>query len=298
MKSKNLLTLILIFSFYLMNTNFSQILNSSFEEWDGGFPVGWFGANIPNVAVSVTQSNDAYNGSSSAKMEIVNFNGIPFPSWIQTFNEDQTLLGHSISENYGSFSFQVKGEFKSTAIAYVTSSILTEDGNSIAVGVETINNLSLNWSEVNVPMEYYSEGVASHMYIQFALLDSSDTEQNIETVGSFVLIDNIVMGAVTDIGDKITSPVEFSLDQNYPNPFNPTTTINYSIAANGNESQESVKLVVFDVLGREVKTLYSGNQPAGNYQVTFDAGNIPSGVYYYQLSAGSFVQTKKMMLVK
>lgn len=88
-------------------------------------------------------------------------------------------------------------------------------------------------------------------------------------------------------------PHEYQLAQNYPNPFNPSTIINFSIPKSG-----LVKLVVYDILGREVTTLVNEAKVAGNYSVTFDASSIPSGVYFYKLTSGSFVSTKKMALVK
>ena len=88
-------------------------------------------------------------------------------------------------------------------------------------------------------------------------------------------------------------PNSYNLSQNYPNPFNPVTNIKFSIPTNGN-----VKLVVFDVLGREVTTLVNEVRNAGNYVVDFDASNLSSGVYFYTLESGNFTQTKKMLLVK
>jgi hypothetical protein len=88
-------------------------------------------------------------------------------------------------------------------------------------------------------------------------------------------------------------PVEYSLYQNYPNPFNPVTTFYYSLPENSN-----VKLVIVDVLGREVATVVDGYETAGNKSVEFDASILPSGVYFYRLTAGSFSDMKKMLLAK
>ena len=88
-------------------------------------------------------------------------------------------------------------------------------------------------------------------------------------------------------------PQVYSLSQNYPNPFNPVTNIKFSIPVAGN-----VKLVLFDILGREVKTLLNDVKPAGNYVVDFNAGDLSSGAYFYRLESGNFVETKKMLLVK
>jgi len=85
----------------------------------------------------------------------------------------------------------------------------------------------------------------------------------------------------------------FNLEQNYPNPFNPSTTINYQIP-----TLSIVSLKVYDVLGNEIVTLVNEEKPAGSYEVEFDAISLPSGVYFYRLQAGSFVETKKMVLMK
>jgi hypothetical protein len=88
-------------------------------------------------------------------------------------------------------------------------------------------------------------------------------------------------------------PGNFALYQNYPNPFNPTTTIKYDVPVNG-----LVKLVVYDVLGRQISVLVNEVKNPGSYSVNFDAENLPSGVYFYKLTAGSFASYKKMLLVK
>jgi photosystem II stability/assembly factor-like uncharacterized protein len=93
---------------------------------------------------------------------------------------------------------------------------------------------------------------------------------------------------------------KFSLSQNYPNPFNPTTSLQYSIG-----SRQIVTLKVYDLLGREIATLVNEEKPAGEYEVKFNATshsgnvrNLPSGIYFYQLKAGQYSQTKKMVLLQ
>ncbi|MCB9219919.1 MAG: T9SS type A sorting domain-containing protein [Ignavibacteriales bacterium] len=103
----------------------------------------------------------------------------------------------------------------------------------------------------------------------------------------------------TDVESEINLPTKFELSQNYPNPFNPTTIIKYSVPnVVSNFSSNNVELKVYDVLGREIKTLVNQKQKAGNYEVSFDAKELSSGVYFYRLQSGDFIQTKKMMLLK
>lgn len=89
------------------------------------------------------------------------------------------------------------------------------------------------------------------------------------------------------------TPVTYFLSQNYPNPFNPSTTISYQLPAAG-----KVTLKVFDILGKEITTLVNEEKTAGSYKVNFNGGRLGSGVYFYQLRSGSFIQTKKLVLLK
>jgi hypothetical protein len=97
-----------------------------------------------------------------------------------------------------------------------------------------------------------------------------------------------------------TRPQDFTLFQNYPNPFNPSTKIKYTITnvtLSGVEGSR-VQLIVYDMLGNEVATLVDEYKPAGAYEVEFNASQLSSGVYFYQLKAGEFIETKKLILMK
>ena len=98
---------------------------------------------------------------------------------------------------------------------------------------------------------------------------------------------------ITGIDDENNLVEDFVLFQNYPNPFNPTTSIEYRVLSKG-----YVSLKVFDVLGREVATLVNEEKQQGVYEIEFSRNNISSGIYYYQLKAGNYMETKKMILLK
>jgi hypothetical protein len=98
---------------------------------------------------------------------------------------------------------------------------------------------------------------------------------------------------VTAVGQQTKAPVGFALYQNYPNPFNPSTGIRYRVSGSG-----IVTLKVYDVLGREVATLVNERKTPGSYSVRFDASGLASGVYFYRLQAGSFAETKKLLLLR
>jgi hypothetical protein len=96
-----------------------------------------------------------------------------------------------------------------------------------------------------------------------------------------------------DEGEEALMPASYSLKQNYPNPFNPSTIICYDLP-----SQSEVALKVYNVLGKEVRTLVNKTQSAGSYRVSFDASDIASGVYFYKLQAGAYSSVKKLIKLK
>jgi hypothetical protein len=107
-------------------------------------------------------------------------------------------------------------------------------------------------------------------------------------------ITDMLTNGVTGVEEEAVGiPLECELSQNYPNPFNPSTQISYSIPQNSH-----VTLKVFNVLGMEVATLFSGVQDSGNHEVAFNASQLSSGVYFYRLQAGSVSITKKMVFMK
>ena len=98
---------------------------------------------------------------------------------------------------------------------------------------------------------------------------------------------------IVGVEEQTALLTEFALEQNYPNPFNPNTMIKYSVPQSSN-----VVIKVFDILGNEIETLVNKEKSSGTYELAWYAANLPSGVYLYRLQAGSFVETKKMTLLK
>jgi uncharacterized membrane protein len=100
-------------------------------------------------------------------------------------------------------------------------------------------------------------------------------------------------GPITNVDNPINLPFKFNLEQNYPNPFNPSTKISWQSPVGSHQT-----LKIYDVLGNEVATLVDEYREAGSYEVEFNASLLPSDVYFYKLQAGSFVEIKKMILIK
>jgi len=99
---------------------------------------------------------------------------------------------------------------------------------------------------------------------------------------------------ITDVKENTdVLPNEYILYQNYPNPFNPTTQVSYSLP-----KSSFVQLKIYDILGKEVANLVNEEQQSGNYKVEFNASTLASGIYFYRLQSGSFVETKKLVLLR
>jgi plastocyanin len=104
----------------------------------------------------------------------------------------------------------------------------------------------------------------------------------------------ITVNSVTGVKTTgTTMPDKFILMQNYPNPFNPSTKISFTLT-----SHSFVSLKIYDLLGKEVATVVSEEMPAGSYSKQWNAANMQSGIYFYRLNAGSFTETKKLVLLK
>jgi len=117
-------------------------------------------------------------------------------------------------------------------------------------------------------------------------------------IGSSVVL-KTTNGGVTFINNYSNEiPEEFILHQNYPNPFNPSTKFRFNIPPSEGAGGRILKIIIYDILGREITTLANEQLSPGTYEISWDASNYPSGVYYYQLTAGDKSFTRKMILMK
>jgi hypothetical protein len=189
--------------------------------------------------------------------------------------------------------------------------------------MHTLNNGS-NWIEQNLPIDNGIGDIYFYSYLKgwggagfgkiYATTNGGELwgYQNvpIPTAGEIFFIDdltgwcggnglckttngggNIIYNGIQQIGNEV--PVSFKLFQNYPNPFNSTTNFKFQIP-----KSSYVKIILYDILGRVVEVLVDDYFKMGTYKVDFNASDLPSGVYFYCLTAGNYIETKKMILVK
>lgn len=187
-------------------------------------------------------------------------------------------------------SFSAIVEVTNVTLSWITATELNNSGFEIQKKKSLEKN---DWEEIGfiegngttIKTKYYSfidEDVSNGKY-QYRL-------KQIDYDGSFEYSEIIEV--------EVRLPFDFSLAQNYPNPFNPSTKIKFTIPYVETGHAPSVLLKVYDVLGNEVVTLVNEDKPAGEYEVEFDATALTSGIYFYRLKAGSFIETKKMILIK
>jgi hypothetical protein len=155
-----------------------------------------------------------------------------------------------------------------------------------------LNGIRPYFNEINIDLADYLD---SSVKFRFRFVTNSVGEFDGVHIDDF----NVVWELQTGIDDdNLSMPNEFNLSQNYPNPFNPRTAIQFNLAQSG-----FVELVVYDILGQEVKTLTTGELEAGSHQVIWDAtnnsgGDVASGMYFYKLTAGNHAEIKRMVLLR
>ncbi len=147
-------------------------------------------------------------------------------------------------------------------------------------GIYRLVNQDSTWLPVGLPNAYVTSFASNNGYLYAATNNNSVWRRPISEI--------------TDVKEtKGEIPNGFSLAQNYPNPFNPSTTIKYTLAG-----RQFVAVKVFDILGKEIKTLVNEEKPAGSYTILFNAAGLSSGIYFYKIQAGKYSETKKMILLR
>jgi len=285
---------------------FGQFQHGDFETWSDNInPSGWGTNNFEGFWIPITQSNDSYSGSFAANLEILSYQGNPiFPSMTTYAKVDQ---------QYPVLNGFYKLNPSSSNEGYLIIYVYPIKGNgSFGSGEIELADPASSYTPFSLEITYYDDSVPDSVWILVNLVSDNDEDP---AIGTAVLLDGLNFGTTTDLKETGQIHNEFSLKQNYPNPFNPTTTISYTIPSsalvnNGanqtNEKTktnsysygENVSLIVYDLLGRKIKTLINKKQNPGNYSIQFDGNGLASGIYYYKLQSGNFLETKKMILLK
>lgn len=177
-----------------------------------------------------------------------------------------------------------------------TNYVVNEAMLKEALLIDTLQQSNVTSNLVDIDGSYGEFNASSLLKISFELSGLPSIAEDYKREYVIEVTGNYINGGNMQDSKKSNQelPLVYRLSQNYPNPFNPITKINYDLPKNS-----MVKIVIYDILGREVTKLVNNElKQAGRYSVEFDGKNYASGVYFYRIEAGSFVQAKKMVLLK
>lgn len=258
---------------------FAQIPNSGFENWAGGGPVGWITSNNPSDT-TIFQTTDAHSGTYAAMGRVVGVSGSGLSPLLTAV--------FATTSRPSNVTCYVKFNRGGTDTLFIAAAFL-KDTSFIAFGQQGITTNMASYTQVQVPMTYYSNATPDSAAITIQVHPYFGS-----TSGTVFYADDFAFSGTSGVqGNASPLPGTYTLEQNYPNPFNPTTIISYSIP-----TRSYVTLAVFNMLGQKVADLVNGDKDAGAYAVTFDGTGLASGVYLYRIQAGSFVQSRKLVILK
>ena len=214
--------------------------------------------------------------------------------------------------NFDQIGYRTMGDLAVHLVWYERGEELRDLATAVTRQYTTLNPLlsteprarsdSYSFAQMQYPAVWWLEHYGTPFYHStYDLVDYIDVSFAADIARSALALVLTLDKATVDVHPvPETVPAAVHLYQNYPNPFNPVTQIPFTIAESreyGGRSTE-VRLVVCDLLGREVAVLVNEKKPPGSYEVKFDASGLATGVYLYRLSAGNFIQTCKMLVAK
>lgn len=242
-----------------------------------------------------TQIGEAFISQDTASVDTLNEALFPLPL---QFNQTWTAATSDSFGDPATFAIVVKTSSVESVDAWGTirlpygdmSCLRIRSDDALITALYTGGRLLQSDTSTSITYSWITQ---SHGGVVGITSQDDETNPNFTNASSFVLLHSTTT-AVDERQATNEMPDKFVLAQNYPNPFNPSTQITFALS-----TAQKVTLKVFDLAGKEVATLLqNAHKPAGVHQLTFDAATLSSGVYFYQLRAGEFVETKKMLLAR
>lgn len=248
-------------------------------------------------------SSPVTGGDRATDMGIDNFGNIiltGYGSGVGAGNFDYVIIKYNTSGDslwVKRFNGAANDNDEAYSLALDDSNNIYVTGRSISAGVSW-DYLTIKYSSLGAQLWTVSYNNNAN---DIAFKVAVDKNNNVFVTGisdrGGIIYDYVTVKYTQPVGIipiSITTPEKYRLYQNYPNPFNPTTKIKYQVL----KSNSDVKIVVFDLVGKEIKTIVNAEHAMGDYEVAFDANEFANGVYFYKLIAEDFTATKKMVLIK
>ncbi len=259
----------------------SEDLNAGIGPTSGTSSIALVGGNNGVIYKTTDAGVNWISSNSGTTNNILGFGFGPTGINFAVGSNGTLLVSNDAGESWSSVVIPTSEDLYSISSSGQNSNWLIACGSNGTIIKST--NAGADWFLQSTPTtETLYSALAATNSIHFAVGYSGIVIKTTDGGGNPVIVEE---------DDK--NPVDFELAQNYPNPFNPSTTISWQPPVS---SQQTLK--VYDMLGKEVAILVDEYKPAGSYEVDFDAKGLTSGIYFYRLSAGSFVETKKMILLK
>ncbi len=242
------------------------------------------------IVTSSSNPNESFYWDGSQWQDMYNYADPPWPAHSANLCiKALTLDESSVPVDLTSFT-----GFMESGKVVLNWSTATETNNQMYEVQRKIinpaNNANNNWTLIGYK-QGFGTTTETHYYTLSDDISNINAERFEYRLKQIDFNGNYKFSEIVYVENNI--PVGFALEQNYPNPFNPSTSIQYAIS-----SKQKVSLIIYDILGNEVAVLVNEVKPAGKYTVNFNAVNLASGMYIYKLTAGSFIQTRKMILMK
>lgn len=250
---------------------FASTGSGIFKSTDGGQSFTSIRNGLPDRAITSIRVHPHVD---SANVVVISYSG---------FGTDKIYKTTNTGANWFSISGNLPNTPVNDVLIYYPGQPSSTYIAATDIGVFSSNNYGGTWS-------VFGTGLPNTVCMSLAHDEKQTGRIRVGTMGRGAW-ETDVATSISNYNNEI--PAEFSLKQNYPNPFNPVTKIQFSIPQNS-----EVKLRIFDVLGREIKTLLNSQLNKGNYEIIVNASDLSTGVYIYKLNAGFYSDVKKMMLVK
>ena len=280
---------------------FQPYIDTSFYYFDGADGYDYFSLGSLETLMAQLDSTGV-----ASSFNFVNFfrslqNWYPLYKFSSNVNAGYTLLSKDTTINLSGTDYHFRFEYLATR--------LDDENLHTAAGTFDCKKFFLEWkvsvviSPLIPPVKVLSTKdtvwIAPGKWIVQDIIPTNEINLQAYGIDPFAIPgQKMEIEGITSVKSEVINPETIHLFQNYPNPFNPSTKIIYTIPDAGISFAKLVQLKVYDVLGNEVATLVNEEKSSGTYEVEFNGKNLTSGIYFYTLKSGSFVITRKMILLK
>ena len=272
------------FIFVLVSFAHAQIPNPGFENWynspNGFDPVGW-GTSNANPFVSVMQATPGYQGNYAVKVKTWETGIFVVPGTCQSdafnFSSRPTTLSGFVKCTV------IPGDSVSITITVTNGGIA---GTAVGAARKVFSASIPAFTSFDLPIDYGSSSATDTIYIDIIAGSLQPS------LGTEIIVDALSLTPATGIG-KIKDPFLAMIGQNYPNPVKDHTVIPVNLMNTGN-----INIKLFDLLGRELRTVFNEAMTAGEHQVRISVADLPDGIYFYTVQGDNFTVTRKFTVSK